>query len=115
MKTLKDCKLMQDMHFYEQSKSNFNLFIEKSKKVQLIEIIQTNLIEIISELLEVKPEQIDIFQPLSSFNLDSVEALILAGELSKRLGYHLYPTLIHEHQSIKTLAHNLAEELKTQS
>lgn len=107
-----DCQEMHILYFYGQHKANLNLFIEKSKKVQLIEIIQTQFIEIISELLDVKPDRVDIHQPLSSFNLDSVEALILAGELSKRLGYHLYPTLIYDYLNTKTLAQNLAEELK---
>jgi 8-amino-7-oxononanoate synthase len=88
--------------------NDLNILIDNSTNNELVQVIQTQFVKVISDLLDVESHQIDVRQPLSSFNLDSIKALILAGELSKYLGDNIYPTLIYEHLNIETLAHYLA-------
>ncbi|MEO3706825.1 acyl carrier protein [Trichormus azollae] len=74
--------------------------------------IQAWLVANISSLLSVEPDEIDIKEPLDSYGLDSVQAMIIASQAEKFLGFKL--SLIHlwYYPSIEELAQRLAEELE---
>ncbi|BAZ79176.1 MAG: phosphopantetheine-binding protein [Sphaerospermopsis kisseleviana] len=74
--------------------------------------IQAWLIDNISHILGLNPEEIDIREPLDSYGLDSSQAIILASKAEKFLGFKL--SLIHlwYYPTIEELAQRLAEELE---
>lgn len=67
------------------------------------------LVEKLSHRLEVAPESIDVEQYFDEFDLDSTEALILAGELEAWLGFELEATALWYHPTISALAEHIAE------
>lgn len=75
------------------------------------ESIQTWLIEQVSRLAGLAPEQIDITEPFASYGLDSVAAAGLSGELANWLGEQLPPTITWDYPSVKLLAGYLASTL----
>jgi phthiocerol/phenolphthiocerol synthesis type-I polyketide synthase C len=72
--------------------------------------IQAWLISKIAELTGVEPQEIDIWEPFTTFGLVSKDAVMLSGELEDFLGYRLPPTLVYNYSSIGTLARHLAEQ-----
>ena len=79
----------------------------------LKEQIQNRLIEIISQVLDVKNNQIDIHQSLSSFHFDSMELIILTSELENYLGHELSLIFINDYPNIEILAKCLSEEVES--
>ncbi|HST85304.1 MAG TPA: acyl carrier protein [Kineosporiaceae bacterium] len=74
-------------------------------------VIQDWLVEKIAYRLEVEPATIDVTTIFDDFDLDSTEALILAGELEKWIGMELPTTALWYHPSIAELAEFIAEEM----
>lgn len=74
--------------------------------------IQTWLIIEIAQLLQVNPEQIDSYEPLDSYGLDSTQAIMIASKAEKIFGFKL--SLIHlwYYPTIAELSQRLAEELE---
>jgi acyl-CoA synthetase (AMP-forming)/AMP-acid ligase II/acyl carrier protein len=70
--------------------------------------IQTWLVEHIAERLKFPAREIDVNMPFSSLGMDSMTAVLLAGDLETYLGRSLPPTLMYDHPSIAALAENLA-------
>jgi len=68
------------------------------------------LVDKLAQRLKVPPEKVDVNQYFDEFNLDSTEALILAGELENWLGHEIETTAIWYHPTIHQLAEYLAEE-----
>lgn len=68
------------------------------------------LTEKLAVRLGVPPEQVDADKYFDEFDLDSTEALILAGELEKWLGHEIETTAIWYHPTINELAAFIAEE-----
>lgn len=68
------------------------------------------LIEKIAHRLGTDPADVSPEQYFDELNLDSTEALILAGELEKWLGFELETTALWYHPTIKDLAVHIAEE-----
>jgi len=66
------------------------------------------LVEKISRLTGLLPEQIDITEPFASFGIDSVAAAGLSGELANWLGEQLPPTITWDYPTVKLLAGHLA-------
>ncbi|HIK07005.1 MAG TPA: acyl carrier protein [Trichormus sp. M33_DOE_039] len=77
------------------------------------EEIQMWLISNIAAQMEINPDVIDIREPLDSYGLDSVQAIILAKKAEKLLGFKLSPMLLWHYPTIELLAERLAEELET--
>lgn len=77
------------------------------------EEIQMWLISNIAAQMEINPDVIDIREPLDSYGLDSVQAIILAKKAEKLLGFKLSPMLLWHYPNIELLAERLAEELET--
>ncbi|GGT27533.1 hypothetical protein GCM10010271_34170 [Streptomyces kurssanovii] len=71
---------------------------------------QSWLVEKLAIRLEVEPSEIDVDRYFDEFDLDSTEALILAGELEKWLGFELEATALWYHPTIAALSEHIAEE-----
>ncbi len=68
------------------------------------------LIEKIAHRLGVAPGEVSPEQYFDELDLDSTEALILAGEMENWLGFELGTTTLWYHPTIKDLAAHIAEE-----
>jgi acyl carrier protein len=73
------------------------------------------LIEKIAQRLEVDAKEVSPEQYFDELNLDSTEALILAGEMENWLGFELGTTALWYHPTIKDLAAYIADESATRS
>ncbi len=71
---------------------------------------QNWLVDKLATRLQVEPGTIDVEQYFDEFDLDSTEALILAGELEKWLGFELEATALWYHPTIAALSSHIAEE-----
>ncbi|MEU9129199.1 acyl carrier protein [Kitasatospora sp. NPDC048540] len=76
---------------------------------------QNWLIEKIAHRLGVEPSEVSPEQYFDELELDSTEALILAGEMENWLGFELGTTALWYHPSIKELAAHIAEESATRT
>jgi acyl carrier protein len=74
------------------------------------ETVQNWLVEKMAHRLDADPAQIDVNQFFDEFDLDSTEALILAGELEAWLGFELETTALWYHPTISDLAEYIASE-----
>jgi acyl carrier protein len=72
--------------------------------------IQQWLVEKLAARLNVAADSIDVTQYFDEFDLDSTEALILAGELESWLGFEMEATALWYHPTIQALAEHIAEE-----
>ncbi|GAA4598123.1 acyl carrier protein [Actinoplanes octamycinicus] len=72
--------------------------------------IQQWLVEKLAVRLNVAADSIDVNQYFDEFDLDSTEALILAGELESWLGFEMEATALWYHPTIAALAEHIAEE-----
>jgi acyl carrier protein len=73
--------------------------------------IQTWIVNYIAELLEVKPQKIDVTIPFDRYGLDSSAAVGLAGDLESWLERELDPTLLYDYPTIESLTEHLVESL----
>ncbi|MFD0024902.1 acyl carrier protein [Streptomyces sp. NPDC058382] len=71
---------------------------------------QAWLVEKLATRLGVEKDQVDVERYFDEFDLDSTEALILAGELEKWLGFELEATALWYHPTIAALSEHIAEE-----
>ena len=81
------------------------------------ELINTNessikawLVSKLAQQLGVATDKIDTCKDFTDYNLNSIEAVNLSGELENFLGRRLSPTLLWDYQNIEALAKNLASE-----
>lgn len=72
--------------------------------------VQQWLVDKIAVRLGVPPEQVGVDTYFDDFELDSTEALVLAGELEKWLGMQLETTALWYHPTIAELAAHIAGE-----
>lgn len=77
------------------------------------EEIQLWLLSNIATQMGIEPDEIDIREPLDTYGLDSVQAIILIKKAEKLLGFKLSPMLLWHYPTITSLAERLAEELAT--
>ncbi|MCX4748420.1 acyl carrier protein [Kitasatospora sp. NBC_01287] len=68
------------------------------------------LVEKIAHRLGVPQSEVSPEQYFDELDLDSTEALILAGELESWLGFELGTTALWYHPTVKDLAAHIAEE-----
>ena len=78
-----------------------------------VEGIQGWLVDKIAQRLSVAPQEIDVRAPFTRYDLDSVAAVTLSGELAEWLGRSLSPTLVYDYPSIDALSRYLAGEVET--
>ncbi len=81
------------------------------RKALSADTIQNWLISKLSKDLRLKPNEIDIDQPLASYGIDSITAVSFSGDLENWLGIPLSATLAWDYPSIAALAQHLAEEI----
>jgi len=68
------------------------------------------LVDKLAQRLKVPSSEVDVDTYFDEFDLDSTEALILAGELENWLGFQIETTAIWYHPTIKQLAEYIAQE-----
>jgi acyl carrier protein len=74
------------------------------------EIIQTWLVQQLSEQLQIELDEVDIRARFDSYGLDSSQVLIIAGKAEKAFGFKLSPVLLWHYPTIESLSHRLVEE-----
>ena len=74
-------------------------------------IIEDWLVNYLVELLEVKPEDIDMETPFDRYGLDSSVAVALTGDLEDWLEVDIDPTIIYDYPTIKSLVEYLETEI----
>lgn len=74
------------------------------------EVIQSWIVTQISLQLGINPEQIDVQQPLESYGLDSMQAMLLISKAEKFLGFKISPMLLWHYPTIEALAKRIAED-----
>lgn len=75
---------------------------------QNTEAIEGWLVSKLAEILNMKPDEIDIQEPFANYGLDSVEAVTLSGDLETWLGRKLSATLVFDYPNIEALSRHLA-------
>ncbi|MFO0728212.1 MAG: acyl carrier protein [Myxococcota bacterium] len=68
------------------------------------------LIDYLCDLLALRPEEIDVSDPVSAYGLDSSGALGIVGDLEQWLGFKLEDTLVYNYPTVEALARKLAEK-----
>ena len=71
--------------------------------------IQAWLVAQLAERLKMPAKEIDPREPFAAYGMDSLTALMMAGDLETWLGRHLSPSLMYDYPSIEALAQHLAE------
>ncbi|NDJ18581.1 type I polyketide synthase [Myxacorys almedinensis] len=82
--------------------------IQSSHSHQTVEAMQAWLIDQIAQRSHLPSNQVNIHEPFVQYGLDSVAAVSISGELEKRLGKRLSPTLVYDYPTIALLADYLA-------
>ena len=85
--------------------------IEVPEEPPTAESIMDFLVEQIAEKSDLDPEDIDIDEHLSSYELESVDVLPIIMTIDKWIGKRLSPALLFNYTTIRTLAERLAEEV----
>jgi acyl carrier protein len=75
------------------------------------ETIQAWLITEFSERMDIDPDEINVQEPFSNYELSSAEALALLSKLERTLEQRLSATLLWNYPTIEALAQRLAEQL----
>jgi acyl carrier protein len=73
--------------------------------------IQAWIVDRVSRLTELPPEQVDVRAPIIRHGLDSVALVALATDLEKWLGYRFRENPLDAHPTIEALAGFLAEQV----
>ena len=73
--------------------------------------IKTWIVNYVAEIIEVKPDVIDITIPFDRYGVDSSLVIQMSGDLAEWLQIEVDPTLIYDYPTIKSLAQHLAEDL----
>ena len=71
-------------------------------------VIEKWLVDKLSDLLGVAPDEIDVCEPFASYGMGSTEAVSLSGELGDWLGQKVPADLAYEFATIETLARHLS-------
>ena len=75
--------------------------------------IETWLVNWTAEQLDLKTTEIDIHQSFLNYNMNSVTAMMLVGDLEDWLACRLSPTLAWDYPNVKILAQYLAQEAQS--
>ena len=71
--------------------------------------IQDWLVSQIAELAQISKEEINVSEPIENYGLDSMQAVVISGELGKWLNRELPPTLVWEFSTIELISLRLAD------
>jgi acyl carrier protein len=72
------------------------------------EAIRNWLISELAQRLKIEAQKIDVRKPLEQYGLDSLDAVLLSGELEDWVGQPLSPTLLYEYPTIEALTQHLS-------
>ncbi|MBE9044167.1 thioester reductase domain-containing protein [Pleurocapsales cyanobacterium LEGE 10410] len=72
--------------------------------------IATWLTNNIAEQLEVEPNEIDRYEPIENYGLDSAQGMIVVSRAEKQFGLEISPMLLWHYPTIAALSERLAEE-----
>lgn len=70
--------------------------------------VQEWLTHYLSNLLDIKPDDIDVETPFEGFGLDSAAAVAMTGDLEDWLRVELDPTLVYDYPTVEKLSNHLA-------
>jgi acyl carrier protein len=59
------------------------------------------VVRYLAELLQISPRDIDLGKSLGDFGLDSVDAVIMAGELEEHFGVEIDPSVVFEFDTLQ--------------
>ena len=59
------------------------------------------IVQYLAQVLQIDPRHVDLGKSLGELGLDSVDALILAGELEEHFGVEVEPTAVFEFKSFQ--------------
>jgi len=86
--------------------------LSQSTPIQLTNDTHDWLIEYLSELLELRPEEIESDVPLAAYGLDSSGAVGMIGDLGAWLGRDLDPALLYSYPTVSAIANHLSAGAK---
>lgn len=104
---LKNIENVHVIDFYVKEKEN--PVQEKSISYVQTEESKDIIYEIIAEVLKIKKEELDIDENFMELGLDSIGAVKIMSNLSESFNKELYPTLIFEYQTPRSLAKYIEE------
>jgi acyl carrier protein len=81
--------------------------ISSKKEIKSVNQIEEWLISYIAEMLDIKPEKVDITTLFEEYGLDSAMIIGMLGDLEVWLEYELDPTLVYDYSTIEDLAQHL--------
>ncbi|MDB9373133.1 phosphopantetheine-binding protein [Nodularia sphaerocarpa] len=91
---------------------NQSISNSSASQTYTVEQIQAWLVSQIAEQLNIQLDEIDVKEPLDSYGLDSVQAIMLANKAEKFLGFKLSPMLLWHYPTIASLSQRLVEDLE---
>ena len=74
------------------------------------EEIEEWLVEKVSQIVEIPPDEIEIEEPFANYGLSSMDTVSISGELEEWLDKRLSPTLLFDYPTIEQMAQHLSEE-----
>jgi acyl carrier protein len=74
--------------------------------------IQEKLVSMMAKQLKKEPEAIEVSEEIANYGMDSIDAIMLAGDLEDSLGLELPSTLLWDYPTIKDIAAYLSEEIQ---
>ncbi|MBI4658056.1 MAG: SDR family NAD(P)-dependent oxidoreductase [Verrucomicrobia bacterium] len=80
---------------------------DETARTQAVKSLENWLVSRLEELLKVPASEIDRRQPFSRYGLDSLGAVMLAGELQARLGRALPSSLLFDYPTVDSVARHL--------
>ena len=85
---------------------------DTKSEIKTIKDLKSWLINHISQILKLKPTELDTKQPLANYGLDSLTALQIIADLEEWLGHPVSPTLVWDEPTISGIAQYLYDEEK---
>ncbi|MBE9572637.1 MAG: AMP-binding protein, partial [Proteobacteria bacterium] len=108
-------KVVDEWHMPEMDMGERQAKEPDREKKLTIQDIQGWLSERLSQQLGLKPEAIDIRQPLARYGLDSAMAVGLSGDLASWLNRSLPPAIVYDYPTISSLSAYLVGKASTTS
>ncbi|MBW4687497.1 MAG: thioester reductase domain-containing protein [Komarekiella atlantica HA4396-MV6] len=98
---------LTESKFYASPQAEISHQQEFEQQPQTVETIQAWLVHKISQQLKINPQDIDVRESLTSYALDSVQAVNISGELENWLGRKFSPSLLWDYSTIEKLTQHL--------
>ncbi len=76
---------------------------------KLLEKVQANAVNMISDLLKIKPEVLDVDAEFSEYGMDSISFTTLANQINQRYQLELTPAILFEYKTLSEFSRYLIE------